>query len=262
MSRVEQVGRATLYLGDARDILPGLDRPDAILSDPPYGQKINTNVTGKSVSGRASGSGRPFKIEDKRRVANSGGGRGNGSSGNLHSTGVARQWPQGIHGDDKPFDPAFVLQASEKHLLWGSHKFGDRLPRGRWLAWDKVPTGKIRDQGDGELAWCSVDPDAVLRIYRLLWDGVCVGSAARHEVTAGVQREHPTQKPESLMAWCLQFLKLDVDSLICDPFMGAGSSGMAAVKAGHRFVGIEIEPVYFEAACKRIEDAQRQHQLF
>lgn len=260
--RVETIGAATLYLGDAREILPTLQRPDAILSDPPYGQKINTNVTGKSVSGRKAGSGRPFKIEDKRRAANHGGGRGNRSAGNLHSTGLARQWPQGIHGDDEPFDPAHLLQAADKQLLWGAHKFGHRLSRGRALIWDKVPTGKVRDQGDGEQAWCSVDPDAVMRIYRLLWDGVCVGSAARHEVTAGVQREHPTQKPESLIAWCLPFLKLEPNSLICDPYMGAGSTGMAAVKAGHRFIGIEIEPLYFDAACRRIEDAQRQGSLF
>ena len=249
--RTETIGNATLYLGDCREILPTLARPDAIFSDPPYGQKVNTNVTGKSVSGRALGSGRPFKIEDKRR-----------SASGLHSTGFARQWPDGIRGDDKPFDPDHLLQAADKALLWGAHKFGDRLPRGRWLGWDKVPTGKVRDQGDGELAWCSVDPDAPLRLYRLLWDGVCVGSAARHEVTAGVQREHPTQKPECLMAWCLPFLKLAPDSLVCDPYMGAGSAGMAAVKAGHRFIGIEIEPVYFDAACRRIEEAQRQLNLF
>jgi len=262
VGRVETIGRATLYLGDCREILPTLDRPDAILSDPPYGQKINTNVTGKSVTGRKPGSGRPFKIEDKRRAANHGGGRGNRSAGNLHSTGLARQWPTGVHGDDKPFDPEHLISASDKWLLWGSHKFGHRLPKGRMLVWDKVPTGKQRDQGDGEAALCSVAPDAPMRIYRLLWDGVCVGSAARHEVTAGQQREHPTQKPECLMAWCLPFLELPVNSLIYDPYMGAGSTGMAAVKAGHRFVGIEIEPLYFEAACRRIENAQRQGSLF
>lgn len=260
--RTEIIGRATLYCGDCRDVLGDLQSIDAVLSDPPYGQKVNTNVTGKSITGSKPGSGRPFKIEDKRRAANHGGGRGNRSAGNLHSTGLARQWPEGIRGDDKPFDPGHLLSIADKVMLWGAHKFGDRLPRGRWFAWDKVPTGKIRDQGDGELAWCNVNPDAAMRIYRLLWDGVCVGSAARHEVTAGQQREHPTQKPEALMAWCLQFLDLQPGSLICDPYMGAGSTGIAAVKAGHRFVGIELEPLYFDAACRRIEDAQRQGDMF
>jgi site-specific DNA-methyltransferase (adenine-specific) len=262
VSRVERIGRAVLHLGDCREILPTLRRPEAIVSDPPYGQRVNTNVTGKSVSGRKPGSGRPYTIEDKRRAANHGGGRGNRSAGNLHSTGLARQWPAGILGDDKPFDPEHLIEAADKWLIWGAHKFGERLPRGRTLVWDKVPTGKVRDQGDGETALCSVKPDAPLRIYRLLWDGVCVGSAARHEVTAGQQREHPTQKPEALMAWCLPFLELQLGSVICDPYMGAGSTGIAAVKAGFDFIGIELEPLYFEAACRRIEDAQRQSDLF
>lgn len=249
--RVETIGRATLYLGDCRDILPTIARPDAIVSDPPYGQRLNTNVTGKSVTGRAPGSGRPYAIHDKRRKA----------AGAIHSTGVAQQFPQGIHGDDQPFDPAMILGAADRVLLWGAHKFGDRLPKGRWLAWDKVPTGKIRDQGDGEMAWTNVSPDAPLRIYRLLWDGVCVGSAARHEVTAGSQRVHPTQKPYALMAWCMQFVDLERGSVVCDPYMGAGSTGLAALAAGHEFIGMEIEPQYFDIACRRIEDAQRQGRL-
>ena len=246
--RVEHIGAATLYLGRCEDVLPTLQRPDAIVSDPPYGQSLKTNVTGVSVTGRAAGAGR-------RHVGRSAGKQ-------FHTTGIARLWPKKIEGDGKPFDPAPIIAAADKALLWGAHKFGDRLPRGRWLAWDKVPTGKVRHQGDGELAWTNVKPDAPLRIYRLLWDGVCVGSAARHEVMAGQQREHPTQKPEALMAWCLGFLDLAPDSLIYDPYMGAGSTGMAAVRAGHRFVGIECEALYFDAACRRIDDAQRQGQLF
>ncbi|WP_387425171.1 DNA methyltransferase [Sphingomonas melonis] len=229
-------------------MLPTIERPEAILSDPPYGQRLNTNVTGAGVTGRKPGSGRA--------------GRPAARGGLKNPPKFCTVFPQGIIGDDKPFDPSIVLNAADKVLLWGAHKFGDRLPRGRWFAWDKVPTGKVRDQGDGELAWCSHKPDAALRIYRLLWDGVCVGSAARHEVTAGNPRQHPTQKPESLMAWCLGHLDLAANSLICDPYMGAGSTGMAAVKAGHRFIGIELEQFYFDAACRRIEDAQRQGSLF
>lgn len=249
MSRIEHIGSATLHLGRREDVLPTLTRPDAVVSDPPYGQRLQTNVTGVSVTGRAPGAGR-------RHVGRAGGGK------QFHTTGEARLWPREIAGDGAPFDPIPILAFADKVLLWGAHKFGNRLPRGRWLAWDKVPTGKVRDQGDGELAWTNHKPDAALRIYRLLWDGVCVGSAARHEVTAGQQREHPTQKPEALMAWCLTHLDLAPDSLICDPYMGAGSTGMAAVKAGHRFIGIECEPLYFDAACRRIEQVQRQGSLF
>lgn len=247
-----EIGAAVLYRGDCREILPTIYRPDAIVSDPPYGQKLNTNVTGKRVTGRSPGDGRPYAIQDKRRK----------SAGALHSRGVATQFPTGIIGDDRPFDPTQILESSDRVLLWGAHKFGDRLPRGRWLAWDKVPTGKIRDQGDGELAWTNVDPDAALRIFRLLWDGVCVGPAARHEVTAGTRRVHPTQKPEALMLWSLQFVNVPAGSVICDPYMGSGSTGVAAITAGYSFVGMELEPKYFETAVERITRAQQQQSLF
>ncbi len=251
--RREIIGNAILYLGDCMLILPSLQRPHAIVCDPPYGQGLKTNITGKSVSGRRAGSGRPYALHDKRRKTAVG----------IHSTGVATQFPDRLQGDslDAPFDVTALLPYAEKLLLWGAHKFAHRLPPGRWLAWDKVPTGKVRDQGDGEMAWTNVHPSAVTRFYRLLWDGVCVASAARHEVTAGQRRVHPTQKPEALMEWCLSFLDLQPVSLICDPCMGAGSTGVAALRHGHHFIGIEIEPVYFEAACRRIEGAQRQLRL-
>jgi site-specific DNA-methyltransferase (adenine-specific)/modification methylase len=242
--RTETIGNATLYQGDCREILPGLQRADAIVSDPPYGQRLNTNVTGRGVTGREPGAG--------RRIA----------AGTLHHTRFATQWPAGIAGDNAAFDPTQLLNSADSLLLWGAHKYGDRLPAGRWLVWDKVPTGKIRDQGDGELAWTNVKPNAAVRIYRLLWDGVCVGAAARDEVTAGSQRVHPTQKPVVLMDWCLQFLDLAPASIICDPYMGAGGTGVAAANAGHRFVGIEIEPLYFDTACKRIGAAYAQGRLF
>ena len=143
--------------------------------------------------------------------------------------------------------------------MWGSHKFGDRLPRGRTLVWGKVPTGKVRSQGDGETAWTNVNPDGPLRIFRLLWDGLCVGEGARHEVTAGQKRHHPMQKPEALMRWCIQ--QAGNPASILDPYMGSGSTGIAALQMGCSFIGVESVPAYFDIACRRIEDAQRQGRL-
>jgi site-specific DNA-methyltransferase (adenine-specific)/modification methylase len=73
---------------------------------------------------------------------------------------------------------------------------------------------------------------------------------------------HPTQKPVSLMAWCIAQARVPAGGVILDPWMGAGSTGVAAVMAGHPFVGIECEPVYFETALRRIEAASRQADLF
>ena len=253
VSRKEIIGNAELWLGDCFEILPTLERPDAIVSDPPYGQALNPNVRGKSVTGGKVASGRPYAVLDKRRKV----------AGGFHSVGVATQFPDTIHGDspDAPFDVLALLPYSDRVLLWGAHKFAHKLPQGRWLAWDKVPTGKVRDQGDGEMAWTNVCPTAATRFFRLLWDGICVGSPARHEVTAGQSRVHPTQKPQALMAWCLQFVEAPDGGIILDPCMGAGSTGLAALDAGYRFIGIEIEPFYFDIACRRIEDAQRQQRI-
>lgn len=233
------IGNAELWHGDCRELRPTLQPVDAVISDPPYGQKLKTNIA------YASGT-------KKRMVPQRGGG----------SLEVSPQvWPDTIHGDDEPFDPAPWLALAPRVLLWGAHKFHDRLPDGgTWLVWDKVPTGKVRDQGDGEAAWLNV-PGA-MRIYRLLWDGLCVGDAARAEVTAGQQRVHPTQKPVALMEWCILQAKVAQDATILDPYMGAGSTGIAAVKMGRRFVGIEIERKYFDTACERIAAAQAQERLF
>ena len=235
--RVERIGRATLYLGDWREV-PDLQTPAAIISDPPYGQRLKTNVRGNG--GRTTGSGGPIK---ERPVP----------------------YPTGIVGDDKPFDPAPLLTMAETVVLWGAHKFSDRLPEGSWLCWDKMPNGKIRDQGDGEAAWVN-QRGRPLRIFRHLWDGLCIagGYETRNERKgqAAAPRCHPTQKPVDLMAWTIAQARVPSGGLILDPYMGGGSTGIAAVLAGHDFIGVEIEPLYFEAACERIDKAQRQSGLF
>jgi site-specific DNA-methyltransferase (adenine-specific) len=234
--RVETIGDATLYLGDCMDILQTLGKVDAVITDPPYGQSLNTN-TGVSNGTRD-------KMVRQRNGA---------------MLPIKPKMYEPIHGDDAPFDPSPWLGFAPTVILWGAHKFADRLPAGSWLVWDKVPTGKIRDQGDGEAAWIN-RPGKPMRIFRLLWDGLCVGEGARHEVTAGQQRYHPTQKPEILMRWCID--QAGAAETILDPYMGAGSTGVAAAQMSRKFIGIERDERYFEAACKRIEQAVSQGQLF
>lgn len=151
-----------------------------------------------------------------------------------------------VKGNDEAFDPTPWLIGKEQ-ILWGYEHYGHRLPHaGRNLIWDKrcgvVPE---RNQADVETAWCS-KPGAA-RMFRHLWDGFLRDSEQ------GTERVHPTQKPIQLMEWCLTFTKCKT---IFDPFMGAGSTGIAAVRAGRHFIGIEYEPEYFEAACRRIAEAQ------
>ena len=255
MTRTETLAEGvTCILGDCREVLPTLGKVDCIISDPPYGQKQNTNVVHaggvRVVTPPGCGA---------RAALNAARAR---TTGALHSVGLATVWPDEIFGDDEPFDPALCLRIADRVLLWGAHKFSDRLSSGSWLVWDKVPTGKVRDQGDGEAAWINDDPPRPLRIFRLLWDGVCVGSAARNEVTAGQSRVHPTQKPLALMDWCFEQMRVSARATVCDPYMGSGSTGVVAVRRGHPFVGIEYEPLYFETACRRISEALKQPDMF
>jgi site-specific DNA-methyltransferase (adenine-specific) len=224
--KIETIGLATLYLGDCREIAPTLPRPAALISDPPYGQNYRWHGGGGGIANRAGS--RAFK-----------------------------RWKVSVSGDAEPFDPSRWLHAADIVLLWGAHRFASRLPDGAWLVWDKVPTGKRRSQSDGEAAWINRAPGP-LRIFRHLWDGVCV--ADRADLKDG--RVHPMQKPVAVMAWCLTEAKVPEGGLILDPYMGSGSTGVAAVQARLPFVGIETEETYFETACRRIAEAQRQSDLF
>ena len=139
-----------------------------------------------------------------------------------------------------------LVRLSDDIIIWGGNYFADILPAtGKWLVWDK---GQRINQSDGELAWTSYSGALrikVLNRVELMTDGA----------------EHPTQKPVKLMDWCLTQFKT-ANFPVFDPFMGSGTSGVSATRAGFDFIGIERDPEFFEIACRRIEDAQRQKDMF
>lgn len=144
--------------------------------------------------------------------------------------------------DDKPLDKAacdLLLSAADDHIIWGGNYFP--LPQSRcWLVWNKPE--RNFSLAEAELAWTS--KDAVVRVF----DGP----------RSDQGREHPTQKPIALMRWCVAKTK----GTVIDPFMGSGTTGAACMELNRRFIGIEIESKYFDIACERIENAQRQERLF
>ena len=139
-----------------------------------------------------------------------------------------------------------ITSLSNDIIIWGGNYFADILPpTGKWLVWDK---GQRINQSDGELAWTSYSGALRIKVMNrveLLADGT----------------EHPTQKPLRLMKWCIGILRNEPKTIL-DPFMGSGTTGVAAVQMGRDFIGIEKEPKYFDIACRRIEQAQRQGDLF
>jgi len=137
-----------------------------------------------------------------------------------------------------------VIAHGQSAVLWGGNYFGLPPSRG-WLVWDK--SNAVPTMADVELAWSNLDRPA--KRFR--------GLVGRCEFG------HPTQKPLDLMKWTIaQVDHCHAVNTILDPFMGSGTTGVAAVQMGRDFIGIEREPKYFDIACKRIEQAQRQGDLF
>jgi DNA modification methylase len=163
---------------------------------------------------------------------------------------VSAAYPDNEWDDDRPEKEIFDLirEISAAQIIWGGNYFADWLPaRGRWLWWDKCQT--MPSYGDGELAWTSLEATTPKKLV-----------LANNQIFAERrERFHPTQKPIEIMEWSIGFLK---GHIILDPFMGSGTTGVAAVKLGRKFIGIEIEPKYFDIACRRISEALKQPDLF
>ena len=139
-----------------------------------------------------------------------------------------------------------ILACSKEQVVWGGNYFTDFLPPSmRWLMWDKGQ--RDFSLADFEMAWTSQQKAARAFDYPralALKDG----------------KQHPTQKPVALMEWCLGFLP-DAKTIL-DPFMGSGTTLVACQKLGRSGTGIEIDKDYFEIACRRVEEAARQPDLF
>ncbi|SLK03930.1 DNA-methyltransferase [Novosphingobium mathurense] len=217
--RIETIGRATLYLGDCRDVLPTLPKVDAVVTDPPYGMAY--------ASGYATDA--------------------------LWSAGRT------IAGDESSEvrDEVLAWAAGRPTLCFGTWRVARPTSTKMVLIWDK---GGALGMGDLSIPW---KPDHE-EIY-VLGKGFCgnrdSGSVIRHPPVQSMAKNgrlHPTEKPVGL----IKILLRKVPGTILDPFMGSGTTGVAAVQMGRDFIGIEREEKYFNIACKRIEDAQRQGDLF
>lgn len=202
--RIERIGDATLYLGDAREVLPTLPRVDAVVTDPPYFGREDlfpTDAVSECLSSIST---------------------------------IAQRvvfWPW--YGD--------APMAADAVHIW--HKSVPIHPGSQ--------IGEVAGHSYERIfaAGCG----ARSRVIRA--PAIMPGFAAcAEELTA-----HPTQKPLAVVGWCLAMVK---GQTILDPFMGSGTTGVACARLGRNFIGIEIEPRYFDIACRRIEEAYKQADLF
>lgn len=237
--RILADGRATLYRGDSLELLRAgvFGKIGAIVSDPPYGIGLQAS---------RGGSGEMIK----------------GSSNS-----------RSIHGDDAPFDPmpwiaaapewmhAETKAAGRKIMLWGAEHYMQRLPHGgTMLAWDKH-IGRGPDDSFADCEWAWVGRTRIKReVFRYLWKGLLASTTPLDLPPPGVKndgkrfaRVHISQKPVELMRWCIDKVRPLADLPILDPYMGSGSTAIAALSLGHTFIGCEIDPGHFDAACNRVE---------
>jgi DNA modification methylase len=147
-----------------------------------------------------------------------------------------------VHKDNRQFDPTWLLTVGTARILWGGNYFAHLLPpTSGWLVWDKERPDDL-DQATCELAW--TDCVKGVRRYRHLWNGMM---RASNDALV-----HPTQKPESLMRWCLSLRWTAKFDWILDPYMGSGTTLRAAKDCGRRAIGVEREERYCEIAANRL----------
>ena len=148
-----------------------------------------------------------------------------------------------IIGDNKPFDPSFLL-CFPNIILWGANHYANKLPASSgWLVWNKIGEGKSSDCSDVELAWTNKKMPA--RRFNYLWRGM-IRQGKREK------RIHPTQKPIALMRWCLSLFPNC--NTVLDPFLGSGTTAIACKELGRKYIGIEISPEYCKIAENRLKN--------
>lgn len=162
-------------------------------------------------------------------------------------TGKTRHYGETILNDDMPFNPDFLLDYPCS-IIWGMNHFPHHLKRGSCLVWVKR-----YDNGFGSFL-----SDAEVAFFSKGHGVYCFRDLSNQGDSK--DRCHPTQKPIPLMRWCLE--QIPDAKTILDPFMGSGTTGVACVKMGRSFIGIEIDEDYFNIACERIRQAYAQPDMF
>ena len=247
--RVERIGDAVLYLGDCLDILPTLPKVDAVITDPPFEAEAHTLQ--RRALGRGSEDGRrdikdaalPFAaITEVQRER------------------LAAWCAENCSGWALAFCQAEAIGRWRESLESAGAKWRRAMV---WIKPDGMPQFSGDRPGMGyesiAAAWCGGGKSE--------WNGGGkhgVFTVPKHDAGqghGGAPNEHPTTKPQRLMRELVSLFTKPPQTVL-DPFMGSGTTGVACAQLGRKFIGIEIEPKYFDIACERIDNAYRQSRLF
>ena len=210
--RKEQIGDCTLYLGDCLEVMPTLDKVDAVVTDPPYGMSFRSNH--RAIKHNA--------IDNDADVG-------------------MLQWACCL----KPYHSAYVF------CRWDNLA---QVPKPR-----SVITWVKNNWSMGDLQHEHARQTELALFYP--GPGHIFPKGRPQDVIRAPRTDnnfHPTEKPVALIRVIVEW----TCGLVLDPFMGSGTTGVACAKLGRKFIGIEIDPDYFEVSCKRIEEAYRQPDMF
>ncbi len=207
-----KIGRATLYLGDCRDILPTLPLLDCVVSDPPYGMSFQSN----------------YRTMQHERIAND-------------DNEDLLLWACGLQPRHSSYlfcrwDNLFSVPKPKSLITWVKNNWS---------------MGDLEHEHARQTEVALFYPGAEHDFPKSRPTDVIRAPRTGNEY-------HPTEKPVQLMRAIIEWTR----GVVVDPFMGSGTTGVAAVQMGREFVGIELHEPYFDIACRRIEEAQRQGDLF
>lgn len=232
-----QIGDCRLLLGDCLEIMPTLGKVDHVITDPPYEDELHKAV------------GRIRRNDGREMIQDLGFDGINASRSEIASTivEVSQGW-------------ALIFTLAEGVRAWRDELQSSGAKWDTVLAWIK-PDASPRFNGQGAArgfencitVWCG-------KGYRS-WNGGGKRGVYSHCVNVGRDGRHPTEKPIPLM------MDLVADftqpgQMILDPFMGSGTTGIACLKLGRSFIGIERDETHFETACQRIQDAYSRPDMF
>jgi site-specific DNA-methyltransferase (adenine-specific) len=257
MSAPVVIGDATLYLGDCMEILPTLAKVDAVITSPPYNQLESLPKKGSGMWAKSTG-----------------------------GAGFLRKWAEDSYPDDTP-EPEYQAEqnaifaalsdvCSDTASLFYNHQVrwrsGECIHPVKWFqpaGWN-LRQEIIWNRAGGMMfnarMFCRFDERILwfVRGPKWVWNQSSVGhgtvwNIAREQQQQG--KEHPVAFPLELPMRCIA-AATNVGGVVLDPYMGGGTTGVAAAMARRAFIGIEREPKYFDIACKRIEQAYAQRPLF
>lgn len=240
VARKEVIGDCELYLGDCLELLPTLGSFDHVITDPPYEQRmqdLHASIKLRRTDGGPQRKAITFEsIQDTRGpFLDSIKGRCDGwllAFCNVEGVG---EWKSAILERDLKFKIT---------CIWNKPDATPKLNgQGPALSYECFTTTWC---GKGHARWNGGGRRGVFTH--------CTNNSERHG-------SHPTEKPVALMRELVSLFSNE-GQLVCDPFMGSGTTGVACARSGRRFVGIELNPDYFEIACQRIEDAYKQPDMF